>query len=125
MSIPGLLQVALYVVLLVLITKPVGLHLWRVFEGQRTFLSPVIGPLERLVYRLTGVNPEVEQGWKGYTFAMLMFSVVGAVVTYAIQRTQNLLPFNPQGLDAVREDTAFNTAMSFTTNTNWQSYVPE
>jgi potassium-transporting ATPase potassium-binding subunit len=125
MSIPGLLQVALYVVLLLLITKPVGLHLWRVFDGQRTFLSPVIGPVERIVYRVTGVDPEVEQGWKGYTFAMLMFSVVGALVTYAIERTQNLLPFNPQGLDGVREDTAFNTAMSFTTNTNWQSYVPE
>jgi potassium-transporting ATPase potassium-binding subunit len=125
MSIPGLGQVVLYVVLLLLITKPVGLHLWRVFDGQRTFLSPVIGPLERGIYWLTGVDPQVEQGWKGYTFAMLMFSVVGAVVVYAIQRTQNFLPFNPQGLDAVREDTAFNTAMSFTTNTNWQSYVPE
>src|SRR5262249_49420420 len=90
-----------------------------------TFISPVVGPLERGIYRLTGVDPRVEQGWKGYTFAMLMFSVVGAVVAYAIQRTQNFLPFNPQGLDAVREDTAFNTARSFTTNTNWQSYVPE
>jgi K+-transporting ATPase ATPase A chain len=125
MSIPALLQIALYVVALCLITRPVGVHLWRVFDGQRTFLSPVLGPLERGIYRLTGVDAEVEQGWKGYAFAMLMFSVVGALVAYAIQRTQNFLPFNPQGLDAVREDTAFNTAMSFTTNTNWQSYVPE
>src|SRR5215472_11732049 len=98
MSIPGLLQIALYVVALCLITRPVGLHLWRVFDGQRTFLSPVVGPLERGIYRLTGVDPQAEQGWKGYTFTMLMFSVVGAVVAYAIQRTQNFLPFNPQGL---------------------------
>src|SRR5262249_44333201 len=123
MSTPGLLQIALFVLVLLLITRPVGLHLWRVFSGERTVLSPVLGPVERGIYRLTGVNPEVEQGWKGFAFAMLMFSVVGGLLTYAIQRTQNLLPFNPQGLDAVREDTAFNTAMSFTTNTNWQSYV--
>ena len=77
MSIPGLLQLVLYVVLLILITKPLGLFMWRVFDGERTFLTPVIGPLERVIYRLTGVHPEVEQGWKGYTFALLLFSVVG------------------------------------------------
>src|SRR5438874_13103319 len=99
MSLPGLLQVALYVVLLVLVTKPVGLHLWHVFSGQRTFLSAVLGPLENGIYRLTAVNPEREQGWQSYTLAMLMFSVVVGVVTYAIQRLQNILPFNPQGLD--------------------------
>src|SRR5262249_25405657 len=91
----------------------------------RTFLSPVLGPLERGIYRLTGVNHDVEQGWKGYAFAMLLFSVVGAVVTYAILRLQNLLPFNPQGFDAVAPDLAFNTAVSFTTNTNWQFYSGE
>jgi K+-transporting ATPase ATPase A chain len=125
MSLPGLLEVALYAVLLGLITRPVGLYLWYVFSGQRTYLDPVMGPLERGIYRLTGVNAASEQGWKGYTFAMLLFSVVGAVVAYAIQRLQNILPFNPQGLDAVPPDLAFNTAVSFTTNTNWQSYVPE
>src|SRR5579871_6243506 len=125
MSLPGLLEIALYVVILFLITKPVGLHLYKVFSGQRTFLDPVLGPLERLIYRLTGVNSEAEQGWKGYAFALLIFSVVGALATYLIERTQNFLPFNPQGLDAVAPDLAFNTAMSFTTNTNWQFYVPE
>src|SRR5580765_5839502 len=94
MSIPGLLQVVLYVVLIFAITKPLGLHLWRVFSGERTFLDPVWGPLERLIYRLSGVNPAAEQGWVGYAFALLTFSAAGAVLTYAIQRLQNVLPFN-------------------------------
>ena len=125
MSIPGLVQVALYVLLIFLITKPLGLHLWRVFSGARTGLDRVLGPPERLIYRLTGVNPAVEQGWVGYAFALLTFSAAGALITYVIQRLQNGLPFNPQGLDGVPPDLAFNTAVSFTTNTNWQSYVPE
>jgi K+-transporting ATPase ATPase A chain len=125
MSVPGLLEVVLYVVVLFAITKPVGLHLWHVFSGQRTFLDPVLGRVERLIYRATGVDPQAEQGWKGYAFALLIFSVVGGLATYLFERTQNLLPFNPQGLDAVAPDLAFNTAMSFTTNTNWQFYVPE
>ena len=129
MSLPGLLQVVLYVVLLVAITRPMGAHLARVFadpgSGQRNFLAPVFGPLERAIYRLTAVNPEAEQSWVGYTFALLVFSVAGAVVTYAIERLQNLLPFKPQGLDAVAPDLAFNTAVSFTTNTNWQNYAGE
>jgi K+-transporting ATPase ATPase A chain len=125
MSVQGLLEIAVYVVILFLITKPVGLHMYRVFSGERTLLTPVLGPVERVIYRLSGVQPDAEQGWKGYAFAMLMFSVVGAVVTYAILRSQNFLPFNPQGLDAVAPDLSFNTAMSFTTNTNWQSYTPE
>jgi K+-transporting ATPase ATPase A chain len=106
-----------------------GAHLARVFAdpgpGQRNVLSPVLGPLERLIYRLTAVNPEAEQGWVGYTFALLLFSLAGALVTYGIERLQNLLPFNPQGLDAVPPDLAFNTAVSFTTNTNWQNYAGE
>ena len=129
MSLPGILQVLLYVALLVAITRPMGAHLARVFAdpgpGQRNFLSPVLGPLERLIYRLTAVNPEAEQGWVGYTFALLLFSLAGALVTYGIERLQNLLPFNPQGLDAVPPDLAFNTAVSFTTNTNWQNYAGE
>jgi potassium-transporting ATPase potassium-binding subunit len=99
--------------------------MWRVFDGQRTFHSPVIGPLERIVYRLSGVHPEVEQGWKGYAFALLLFSVVGGLLAYAIERLQNVLPLNPQAFDAVPADLAFNTAMSFTTNTNWQFYGGE
>jgi K+-transporting ATPase ATPase A chain len=125
MSIEGLLQVALYVVVLFLITKPVGLHLYRVFSGERTFLTPVLGPVERLIYRVSTIDPEVEHGWVGYGFALLIFSAVGGLLTYAVERTQNVLPFNPQGLDAVAPDLAFNTAMSFTTNTNWQFYGGE
>jgi K+-transporting ATPase ATPase A chain len=125
MSLPGLLQIAVYVLLLFLITKPIGLHMARVFNGEPTFLSPVLEPLERGIYRLSAVNPELEQGWKGYAFAMLLFSVVGALVTYAILRVQNLLPFNPQVFDAVTPELAFNTAVSFTTNTNWQFYSGE
>jgi K+-transporting ATPase ATPase A chain len=121
MSIPGLLQIVLYVVVLFAITKPVGLLLFRVFSTEHGSFTPI----ERWIYRLTGVNPEVEQGWVGYAFAMLLFSAVGGLLTYVVERTQNLLPFNPQGLDAIAPDLAFNTAMSFTTNTNWQSYVPE
>jgi K+-transporting ATPase ATPase A chain len=125
MSIPGLLQVALYILLILALTRPLGLHLWRVFSGERTVLDRVVGPPERLIYRLTGVDPEAEQGWVGYAFALLIFSAVGALATYGILRLQNVLPFNPQGLDSVGPDLAFNTAVSFTTNTNWQSYVPE
>ncbi len=125
MSLPGILQILLYIALLVAITKPVGAHLARVFNGERTFLDVVLRPLERLIYRLTAVNPEAEQGWVGYTFALLLFTVAGALVTYAIERLQNVLPFNPQGLDAVPPDLAFNTAVSFTTNTNWQNYAGE
>ena len=125
MTNPGLLQIVLYVLVLFLITSPLGVHLWRVFSGERTFLTPLLGPLERGIYRVTAVRPEVEQGWVGYGFAMLLFSLVGALLTYLIERTQNLLPLNPQGFDAVAPDLAFNTAVSFTTNTNWQFYSGE
>jgi K+-transporting ATPase ATPase A chain len=124
-SLPGILQVLLYIALLIAITKPMGAYLARVFNGERTLLDVVLRPLERLIYRLTAVKPEAEQGWVGYTFALLLFSVAGALVTYAIERLQNVLPFNPQGLDAVPPDLAFNTAVSFTTNTNWQNYAGE
>src|SRR5438270_1991450 len=125
MSIPGLLQRVLYVVVLVLITRPIGQHMARVFTGERTFLDPLMGPAERAIYRVTAVDPAAEQSWVGYSFALLVFSAAGAVVTYAIERLQNVLPFNPQGLDAVPPDLAFNTAVSFTTNTNWQNYAGE
>ena len=125
MTNPGLLQIVLYVLVLFLITRPLGVHLWRVFSGERTFLTPLLGPLERGIYRVTAVRPEVEQGWVGYGFAMLLFSLMGALLTYLIERTQNLLPLNPQGFDAVAPDLAFNTAVSFTTNTNWQFYSGE
>ena len=122
----GWLQFALYFAALVLITKPMGLYLLQVLDANgRTWLDPVLRPLERLTYRLMGVDRNKEHDWKQYTLAMLLFSLVSCLFTYAILRLQNLLPLNPQGLGAVSADLAFNTAVSFTTNTNWQSYVGE
>jgi len=126
MEASGWLQFALYFVALVLITKPMGLYLLQVLDvNGRTWLDPVLRPLERVTYRLMGVDSSKEHNWKQYTLAMLLFSLVGCLFTYAILRFQNILPLNPQGLGAVSADLAFNTAVSFTTNTNWQSYVGE
>jgi len=122
----GWIQFAIYLVALVLITKPMGLYLMQVLDvNGRTWLDPVLRPLERTTYRIIGVDPNKEHDWKQYTFAMLLFSFVGCLFTYAILRLQNILPLNPQGLAAVTPDCSFNTATSFTTNTNWQSYVGE
>ena len=120
------LQLGLFVTALALITKPMGLYLERVLDPKgRTWLDPLIRPLENLTYRLMGVKAEREQDWKQYTFAMLLFSAVSCLFTYAILRLQNHLPLNPQGFDALSPALAFNTAVSFTTNTNWQSYGGE
>jgi len=120
------LQLALYVGALALITKPMGLFLVQVLDANgRTWLDPILKPMERLTYRLMGVNASKEQGWRQYTFAMLLFSLVSCLFTYAILRLQHLLPLNPQGFGPVSPDLAFNTATSFTTNTNWQSYTGE
>src|SRR6266436_563343 len=122
----GWLQFAVYFVALVLITKPMGLYLLQVLDTNgRTWLDPVLRPLERLTYRLMGVDSSQEHNWKQYTLAMLLFSLVGCLFTYAILRLQNILPLNPQGLGPLSEHLAFNTAVSFTTNTNWQSYGGE
>jgi len=126
MDASGWLQFALYFVALVLITKPMGLYLLQVLDANgRTWLDPVLRPLERLTYRLMGVDRNKEHDWKQYTLALLLFSLVGCLFTYAILRLQNILPLNPQGLGAVSTHLAFNTAVSFTTNTNWQNYVGE
>jgi K+-transporting ATPase ATPase A chain len=125
MTFNGWLQIAIYCVLLVLITKPIGGYMTRVFNGDRTFLSPVLGPVERGLYRVSGVDETQEQHWVTYAVAMLAFSFAGFVVLYALQRLQAVLPFNPQDQTAVTPDLAFNTSVSFLTNTNWQSYVPE
>ena len=126
MNISGWLQLALYIVVLVLITKPLGIHLFKVLDANgKTFLDPVIKPFERLTYRIFGVNPEKEQGWILYTIAMLIFEVVTMLLTYLILRFQNFLPLNPQGQAGVTDHLAFNTAWSFATNTNWQSYGGE
>ncbi|MCX6903342.1 MAG: potassium-transporting ATPase subunit KdpA, partial [Verrucomicrobia bacterium] len=126
MQTSGWLQLVLFVVALAAITKPMGLYLMRVLDANgRTWLDPVLLPLERLTYRLMGVDPAKEHDWKQYTLAMLIFSLVGCLFTYAILRLQHLLPLNPQGFGPLSPDLAFNTATSFTTNTNWQSYVGE
>ena len=126
MNASGWIQLAFFVVLLVLITKPMGVYLMQVLDAHgRTWLDPVLRPLERVTYRLMGVDSDKEHDWKQYALAMLLFSLVGCLFTYAILRVQNFLPLNPQGLAAVSPDCSFNTATSFTTNTNWQSYVGE
>ncbi len=122
---PGLALFAAVFVVVVLLTKPLGVYMARVFEGERTFLAPVLRPVERVIYRVCGVDPTVEQSWVGYAVGMLLFSLVGMALLYAIQRLQQVLPLNPQGLGPLSTDLAFGEAASFTTNTNWQSYVPE
>jgi potassium-transporting ATPase potassium-binding subunit len=122
----GWVQFALYIVALALITKPMGLYLLQVLDANgRTWLDPVLRPLERGTYRVMGIDPKKEHDWKQYTLAMLLFSLVGCLFTYAILRLQQWLPLNPQGLGPVSSHLAFNTAVSFTTNTNWQNYGGE
>ncbi|HSH93731.1 MAG TPA: potassium-transporting ATPase subunit KdpA, partial [Roseimicrobium sp.] len=126
MQTPDWTQLLLFVGVLALITKPLGLYLVQVLDANgRTWLDPVVRPVERLSYRLMGVKADHEHDWKQYTFAMLMFSLVSCLFTYAALRLQHLLPLNPQGLGPLSPHLAFNTAVSFTTNTNWQSYVGE
>ncbi|HUH62064.1 MAG TPA: potassium-transporting ATPase subunit KdpA [Terracidiphilus sp.] len=125
MTANGWLQFVVFSVILLLTVRPVGLYLTRVLEGGRTWLDPVLRPLERLIYRLTGVNAGKEMNWREYAFAVLGFSAVSMVVTYLIERLQQWLPWNPQQLGAVGPDLAWNTAASFTTNTNWQFYTGE
>lgn len=125
MTTNGWLQFLLYFVVLVLLMRPLGIYMTRVFEGQRTLADPVLKPVEKLLYRLFGINPEAEMDWREYAAAMLLFSFVSLVLTYVIERVQHFLPWNPQGLAGVPPALAWNTAASFTTNTNWQSYVPE
>src|SRR5436190_20325657 len=122
----GWVQLAVYVGLLALITKPMGLFLLQVLDANgRTWFDPILKPLERLTYRVMGVKSDQEQDWKQYTLAMLLFSLVSCLFTYAILRLQHVLPLNPQAFGAVSPDLAFNTAVSFTTNTNWQNYAGE
>ena len=126
METSGWIQLAIYLIALALITKPMGLYLVQVLDANgRTWLDPVLRPLERGTYRVMGIRSNEEHNWKQYTLAMLLFSLVGCVFTYAILRLQNLLPLNPQVFAAVNPDLAFNTATSFTTNTNWQNYGGE
>src|SRR5216684_4247183 len=125
MTITGWIQIALFGVIVIFITRPFGGYMTRVFAGERTFLSPVLRPVERAVYWCCGVDEKEEQHWLTYAVAMLLFSVVGFLILYALQRLQWYLPFNPQEQTGVEPSSAFNTSVSFVTNTNWQSYVPE
>jgi K+-transporting ATPase ATPase A chain len=121
----GILQIGLFLIVLLACVQPLGAYMARIYEGERTWLTPVIGPLERLVYRAAGVDPEKEHDWKRYTLALLAFNFLGFVAVYLLQRLQHVLPLNPQDFGAVSPDSAFNTAVSFATNTNWQGYGGE
>ncbi len=125
MTANGLAQLVVYLVILLALVKPLGAYMARVYEGRPVLLARILGPIERLIYRLSGVRPGEEMGWKTYAGTMLLFNLVGLLVVYALQRLQGLLPLNPQGLGAVSPDSSFNTAVSFATNTNWQGYGGE
>ncbi|MCX5900257.1 MAG: potassium-transporting ATPase subunit KdpA, partial [Proteobacteria bacterium] len=126
MNIYGWIQLALFVGLLLALTKPLGVYLTSVLDaGGKTFLDPVLSPCEQLLYRLFGIKNTAEQSWKHYVISLFMFSLVSLLFTYAVLRLQNVLPLNPQGFGPLSPDLAFNTAVSFTTNTNWQNYGGE
>src|SRR4051812_43604031 len=121
----GWAQIILYCAIVVALVKPLGWYMTRVFDGERTFLSPVLRPVESAIYRIGGVDEKREQHWLTYAVAMLLFHVGGFLLIYGLMRLQGLLPFNPAGQWAVAEDLSFNTAISFITNTNWQNYGGE
>jgi K+-transporting ATPase ATPase A chain len=125
MTINGWIQIALLFIAVVAVTKPLGLYMFKVFSGERTWLSPVLAPVERVTYRICGVDETQEQGWLSYAIALLVFSLAGLMLTYVIERTQGSLFFNPEHFTAVKPNLAFGTAASFTTNTNWQAYSGE
>ena len=125
MTFNGILQIAIFCIVVIALVRPLGGYMTRVFNGDRNFLSPVLRPVERLLYAASGVKADVEQSWLVYGVAMLLFSLAGSVSLYAIFRFQDVLPLNPQGFPAVGPDLAFNTSISFITNTNWQNYGGE
>lgn len=118
-------QLIFYIAVLLLLAKPLGSFMAKVYQGERTFLNRVLGPVERFIYRVSGVNPEEEMDWKIYAIAMLLFNVLGLFVVYTLQRLQAILPLNPQGFGAIAPDSSWNTAVSFASNTNWQGYGGE
>ena len=125
MTANGWLQFVVFFAVLLLLMRPLGLYIARVLEGEKTFLDPLLRPIERLLYRACGIQADQEMSWQQYSVAMLIFSFVSLLLTYLIERVQFFLPWNPQHLTGVTPALAFNTAVSFTTNTNWQSYTPE
>jgi K+-transporting ATPase ATPase A chain len=125
MTIIGWIQIILYCAIVVALVKPLGWYMTQVFNGERTLLSPVLRPVEVVMYRLGGVDDKREQHWLTYTVAMMLFHVGGFLILYAVLRFQAILPFNPAEQSAVAPDLSFNTAVSFITNTNWQNYGGE
>ncbi len=125
MTLIGWAQIGLYMLVLLLLAKPLGAFMARVYQGERVWLDPVLGPIERLLYRLSGVRPDEEMNWKTYAIAMLLFNALGLFLVYGLQRWQGILPLNPAGLGAITPDSSFNTAVSFASNTNWQGYGGE
>jgi K+-transporting ATPase ATPase A chain len=121
----GFYQIGIFFAVLLLLVKPLGLYMAKVYQGESTFLDRLIRPLERLIYRLLGVKPDDEMNWKNYAISFLIFSIFCFLAVYLIQRFQGMLPLNPQKYSAVSPDLAFNTAISFSTNTNWQNYGGE
>ncbi|WP_095199463.1 potassium-transporting ATPase subunit KdpA [Mesorhizobium carmichaelinearum] len=125
MTLNGWIQILAYCVVVVLLVKPLGGYMYRVFNGDRTFLSPILGPVERALYRISGTSEREEQHWTAYAAGIMFFSLASFLVLYALQRLQGVLPYNPAGMPAVEQNLAFNTAVSFVTNTNWQNYGGE
>jgi len=125
MTIYGYIQIGIYFIVLLLLVKPLGLYMAKVYQGESTFLDRLIRPLEHLIYRLIGIKPDDEMDWKSYAISLLIFSAISFVVLYLLQRVQGFLPLNPQHLKSVSPDLSFNTAVSFVTNTNWQNYAGE
>src|SRR6202035_3908827 len=125
MTLIGWIQILLYCAIVVALVKPLGWYMTRVFNGEPTFLSPVLRPVEAVLYGISGVDEKREQHWVTYVVAMLLFHVGGFLILYALMRFQAVLPFNPAEQSAVAEDLSFNTAISFITNTNWQNYGGE
>ena len=125
MTANGFLQLAIYFLAILAVTKPLGLFMAKIFSGEPTLIGRILRPVERLIYRICRVEESQEQHWTAYTAAMLMFNLAGLLLLYAFERLQYFLPHNPQGFAGVAPDLAFNTAVSFTTNTNWQAYSGE
>src|SRR5208282_3403534 len=125
MTANGWIQIAVYSAIVIAIAAPLGGYMTRVFNGERTLLTPLLRPIERTIYAICLVDEREDQHWTVYAVAMLVFSLAGFLSLYALQRLQSVLPFNPQHFPAVGEHLSFNTSISFVTNTNWQSYTPE
>ena len=125
MTINGVLQVVIFLAVLILLVKPLGVYMARVYLEERTFLDRILGPVERMIYRLAGIDPNQEMNWKVYAVSMLLFNLLGLLAVYVLQRFQHILPMNPHGMVAITPDSSFNTAVSFATNTNWQGYGGE